>query len=94
MDLPDELAGEEGIPEALNALRQAMTDPDVLALIAHREKFLADEKKRFARVTMVEHRKAFRKAVHRCLTRMKAMGLEETIIAELKKKAHRHGKTL
>ncbi len=94
MELPDELAGEEGIPEALNALRQAMTDPDVLALIAHREKFLAQEKKRFARVTIVEHKKAFRKAVCRYLRRMKAMGLEETIITRVKKKAHLHAKTL
>ena len=55
--LPPELANEEGIPEVLEALQNAYSDPDVLALIAHREKLLASEARRIEIVCEEERKK-------------------------------------
>ena len=85
--LPDELASEEGIPEALNAFRQALSDPLVLEMIARREKFEAQEKKRHERVSREEWEKAFKEAIKGYLARMKSMGIAPAIIKKLKRKA-------
>lgn len=84
--LPPELADEEGIPEALEALQNAFSDPDVRALIAHREKFLASEARRFEIVYGEERKKAFDETIKEALKAMEAQGIDRSLITTLRKK--------
>ncbi len=85
--LPPELADEEGIPGALEALQNAFSDPDVRALIAHREKLLASEARRFEIVSEEERKNAFDETIKGVLKEMKAQGIDRLFINAVRKKA-------
>ena len=85
--LPPELANEERIPEALEALQNAFSDPDVRALIAHREKLLASEARRFEIVCEEERKNSFDETIKGVLKEMKAQGIDRSFINAVRKKA-------
>jgi hypothetical protein len=88
--LPPELADEEGIPEAIDALRSAFSDPDLRALIAHREKLLKLEAGRFEIVYREEFIDAFDKTVKDVLKEMKTQGMARSLIYGVRKRAGNH----
>jgi len=88
--LPPELADEEGIPEAIDALRSAFSDPDLRALIAHREQLLKSEARRFEIVQKEEFVDAFDKTVKAVLKAMKSQGMSRSLIDQLRKRAGNH----
>lgn len=88
--LPPELADEEGIPEAIDALRSAFSDPDLMALIAQREKLLISEARRFEIVHREEFIDAFDKTVKDVLKAMKSQGMSRSLIGRVRKRAGNH----
>jgi|GEM_PF-1653522 len=88
--LPPELADEEGIPEAIDAFRNALYDPEVRALLEHRKKFLSQEARRFEIVCGEEFRDAFDKMVKDTLKKMKDQGMARSLISVVRKKAKAH----
>jgi hypothetical protein len=89
-NLPPELADEEGIPEAIDAFRNAFSDPDMRALIAHREKLLKLEARRFEIVYGEEFLNAFDKTVEDVLKVMRDQGIARSLISRMRKRAGNH----
>ena len=68
----------------------AFSDPDLMAVIAHREKLLKSEARRFEIVHREEFVDAFDKTVKDVLKAMKSQGMSRSLIDRVRKRAGNH----